>query len=79
MRTVRCCAPSRPLSDEETDSTESWRYSYIDTILSDDNGYVYTYDYQTVNVYGPDGSFVFSKSGDELNGQICGCPPARSA
>ena len=60
-----------PVSDEETDSTESWRYSYIDTILSDDKGYVYTYDYQTVNVYGPDGSFVFSKSGDELNGQIC--------
>ena len=25
-----------PVSDEETDSTESWRYSYIDTILSDD-------------------------------------------
>ena len=60
-----------PVSDEETDSTESWRYSYIDTILSDDKGYVYTYDYQTVNVYGPDGSFVFSKSGDELNGRIC--------
>ena len=60
-----------PVSDEETDSTESWRYSYIDTILSDDKGYVYTYDYQVVNVYGPDGSFVFSKSGDELNGQIC--------
>ena len=50
---------------------ESWRYSYIDSILSDDKGYVYTYDYQTVNIYGPDGSFVFSKSGDELNGQIC--------
>ncbi len=50
---------------------DSWRYTYIDTILSDDKGYVYTYDYQTVNVYGPDGSFVFSKSGDELNGQIC--------
>ena len=60
-----------PVSDEETDSTESWRYSYIDTILSDDKGYVYTYDYQTVNVYGPDGSFVFSKSADELSGQLC--------
>ena len=60
-----------PVSDEETDDTDSWRYTYIDSILSDDKGYVYTYDYQTVNVYGPDGSFVFSKSGDELNGQIC--------
>ena len=60
-----------PVSDEETDSTESWRYSYIDTILSDDKGYVYTYDYQTVNVYGPDGSFVFSKSADEFSGQLC--------
>ena len=60
-----------PVSEEETDDTDSWRYSYIDSILSDDKGYVYTYDYQTVNVYGPDGSFVFSKSGDELNGQIC--------
>ena len=60
-----------PVSAEETDDTDSWRYTYIDTILSDDKGYVYTYDYQTVNVYGPDGSFVFSKSGDELNGQIC--------
>ena len=59
-----------PVSEEETDDT-SWRYTYIDSILSDDKGYVYTYDYQTVNVYGPDGSFVFSKSGDELNGQIC--------
>lgn len=60
-----------PVSDEETDDTDSWRYTYIDSILSDDKGYVYTYDHQTVNVYGPDGSFVFSKSGDELNGQIC--------
>ena len=60
-----------PVSEEETDDTDSWRYSYIDSILSDDKGYVYTYDHQTVNVYGPDGSFVFSKSGDELNGQIC--------
>lgn len=60
-----------PVSDEETDDTDSWRYTYIDSILSDDKGYVYTYDYQTVNVYGPDGSFVFSKDGDELNGQIC--------
>ena len=60
-----------PVSDEETDDTDSWRYTYIDSILSDDKGYVYTYDYQTVNVYGPDGSFVFSKSGDELSGQIC--------
>ena len=60
-----------PAADENTDDAESWRYTYIDTILSDDKGYVYTYDYQTVNVYGPDGSFVFSKSGDELNGQIC--------
>ena len=60
-----------PVSEEETDDPEGWRYTYIDSILSDDKGYVYTYDYQTVNVYGPDGSFVFSKSGDELNGQIC--------
>lgn len=60
-----------PVSEEETDDPEGWRYTYIDFILSDDKGYVYTYDYQTVNVYGPDGSFVFSKSGDELNGQIC--------
>ena len=60
-----------PAADESADDTESWRYTYIDTILSDDKGYVYTYDYQTVNVYGPDGSFVFSKSGDELNGQFC--------
>lgn len=60
-----------PVSDEETDDTDSWRYTYLDSILSDDKGYVYTYDHQTVNVYGPDGSFVFSKSGDELNGQIC--------
>ena len=57
--------------EEETDNPEGWRYTYIDSILSDDKGYVYTYDHQTVNVYGPDGSFVFSKSGDELNGQIC--------
>lgn len=56
-----------PVSEEETDDPEGWRYTYIDSILSDDKGYVYTYDYQTVNVYGPDGSFVFSKSGDELN------------
>ena len=60
-----------PTEEEDADETDSWRYTYIDTILSDDKGYVYTYDYQTVNVYGPDGSFVFSKSGDELNGQIC--------
>ena len=60
-----------PVSEEETDDPEGWRYTYIDSILSDDKGYVYTYDHQTVNVYGPDGSFVFSKSGDELNGQIC--------
>lgn len=60
-----------PVSEEETDDPEGWRYTYIDSILSDDKGYVYTYDYQTVNVYGPDGSFVFSKSGDELNGRIC--------
>ena len=60
-----------PVSEEETDDPEGWRYTYIDSILSDDKGYVYTYDYQTVNVYGPDGSFVFSKSGEELNGQIC--------
>lgn len=60
-----------PVSEEETDDTDSWRHTYINSILSDDKGYVYTYDYQTVNVYGPDGSFVFSKSGDELNGQIC--------
>lgn len=60
-----------PVSEEETDDSEGWRYTYIDSILSDDKGYVYTYDHQTVNVYGPDGSFVFSKSGDELNGQIC--------
>ena len=60
-----------PVSEEETDNPEGWRYTYIDSILSDDKGYVYTYDHQTVNVYGPDGSFVFSKSGDELNGQIC--------
>ena len=60
-----------PTEEEDADETDSWRYTYIDTILSDDKGYVYTYDYQTVNVYGPDGSFVFSKSGDELNGQLC--------
>ena len=54
-----------PAEEEDADETDSWRYTYIDTILSDDKGYVYTYDYQTVNVYGPDGSFVFSKSGDE--------------
>ena len=60
-----------PTEEEDADETDSWRYTYIDTILSDDKGYVYTYDYQTVNVYGPDGSFVFSKSGDELNGQFC--------
>ena len=34
-------------------------------------GYVYTYDYQTVQRLRSDGSFVFSKSGDELNGQFC--------
>ena len=42
-----------PVSEEETDDPEGWRYTYIDSILSDDKGYVYTYDYQTVNVYGP--------------------------
>ena len=33
-----------PVSEEETDNPEGWRYTYIDSILSDDKGYVYTYD-----------------------------------
>ena len=60
-----------PANEEDPNSTGDWGYSYLDTLLSDDKGYVYTYDYQTVNVYGPDGSFVFSKSADELSGQLC--------
>ena len=60
-----------PANEEDPNSTGDWGYSYLDTLLSDDKGYVYTYDYQTVNVYGPDGSFVFSKSADELSGHLC--------
>ena len=60
-----------PANEEDPNSTGDWGYSHLDTLLSDDKGYVYTYDYQTVNVYGPDGSFVFSKSADELSGQLC--------
>ena len=60
-----------PANEEDPNSTGDWGYSHLDTLLSDDKGYVYTYDYQTVNVYGPDGSFVFSKSADELSGHLC--------
>ena len=41
-----------PANEEDPNSTGDWGYSYLDTLLSDDKGYVYTYDYQTVNVYG---------------------------
>ena len=47
-----------PANEEDPNSTGDWGYSHLDTLLSDDKGYVYTYDYQTVNVYGPDGCFV---------------------
>ena len=53
------------ISQDDTDG-DGYRYYSIDTILSDDQGYVYTYDYSTINVYGPDGSFVCSKSDDEI-------------
>ena len=33
-----------PTEEEDADETDSWRYTYINTILSDDKGYVYTYD-----------------------------------
>ena len=60
-----------PVSDDASDNTDDWYYTYISDIFSDDKGYVYTYDYQTLNVYGPDGTFVCGKTGDELNGQVC--------
>ena len=60
-----------PATNDSSDDSDGWNYSYISGIFSDDKGYVYTYDYQTVNVYGPDGTFVFSKTGDELSGQLC--------
>ena len=62
---LRTITPQDISQDDE--SGDSFRYYSIDTILSDDQGYVYTYDYQTINVYGPDGSFVCSKSDDDIN------------
>lgn len=50
-----------PANEEDPNSTGDWGYSHLDTLLSDDKGYVYTYDYQTVNVYGPDGSLSFQQ------------------
>ena len=60
-----------PVSDDASDNSDGWYYTYISDIFSDDKGYVYTYDYQTLNVYGPDGTFVCGKTGDELTGQVC--------
>ena len=60
-----------PVSDDTSDNSDGWYYTYISDIFSDDKGYVYTYDYQTLNVYGPDGTFVCGKTGDELTGQVC--------
>ena len=59
-----------PVSDDASDNSDGWYYNISD-IFSDDKGYVYTYDYQTLNVYGPDGTFICGKTGDELNGQVC--------
>lgn len=59
-----------PVSDDASDNSDGWYYTISD-IFSDDKGYVYTYDYQTLNVYGPDGTFICGKTGDELNGQVC--------
>ena len=59
-----------PVSDDASDNSDG-RYYNISDIFSDDKGYVYTYDYQTLNVYGPDGTFVCGKTGDELTGQVC--------
>lgn len=51
-------------------------YASLDSIFSDDQGYVYTYDYQNVNVYGPDGSLIFSKSRDDGFVQLCQLSPS---
>ena len=51
-------------------------YASLDSIFSDDQGYVYTYDYQNVNVYGPDGSLIFSKSRDDGFAQLCQLSPS---
>ena len=59
-----------PVSDDASDNSDGWYYNISD-IFSDDKGYVYTYDSQTLNVYGPDGTFICGKTGDELNGQVC--------
>lgn len=58
-----------PATPEE--SEDGSYYPYIDTVLADDKGNVYTYDYQTLNVYGPDGVLLCTVSADKLSGQLC--------
>lgn len=57
--------------DTEIDAGDEGYFSYIDTLLADDLGNLYTYDYQTINVYGSDGSLLCSLSDDEAGGQLC--------
>lgn len=63
LRTITPAAPE--------ESEDGSFYQYIDTILADDKGNVYTYDYQTLNIYGPDGALLCTISADKLSGQPC--------
>lgn len=65
---LRTITPSLTQSD---DADDMYSYFYIDTLLADDAGNVYTYDYQTLHVYGADGSLLLSMSSDELDGWLC--------
>ncbi len=64
---LRTITPAVP----EQGSEDSGYYSYIDSIFADDAGNVYTYDYQTLTVYGADGTQRCSIAGELLRGQVC--------
>lgn len=57
--------------DTRNDDGEEFYYTYVDDLFTDDKGYVYTYDYQTLNIYGADGTRCVSLDAAQIDGTVC--------
>jgi hypothetical protein len=55
---------------ETTGASGSMGYSSISNIVVDDNGYIYTTDYQNVRVYDDTGKYLFSLDVSQLGGDL---------